>query len=280
MPHAPIPTKTPLGQEAVRRRTGELGQRHRTILFLIDGRRTLAEVLGLAHQAGAATTHFEDLVRLGYVQMPAEAPEPEALPEPPAAGAEPQITHLEVEVPSPGEVPGEPADAPAPVPPAAPAVEAFDEAVPVFADTLPTPPPELPPTPAPPPAPPAPAPRPAPTAVPKASAKPRSTPARPAPPPALEDEDAPLIERTRACLLEALRVDPQPAGNRIAERARRAGAISDLIEVVWVMERGLTHSQRSHRGLLNLQKARELLGLGNTLVDEDSRPGIPDDDDW
>ena len=38
---APIPTKTPLGQDALRRRTGELGQRHRTILFLIDGRRTL-----------------------------------------------------------------------------------------------------------------------------------------------------------------------------------------------------------------------------------------------
>ncbi|MCW5665010.1 MAG: hypothetical protein KIT35_14320 [Piscinibacter sp.] len=46
------------------------------------------------------------------------------------------------------------------------------------------------------------------------------------------------------------------------------------------MERGLSHMRRSHRGLLNLQKARELLGLGNTLVDEDSRPGIPDDDSW
>ncbi|MBX3637544.1 MAG: hypothetical protein KF683_19415, partial [Rubrivivax sp.] len=116
---APIPTKTPLGQDALRRRTGELGQRHRTILFLIDGRRTLAEVLGLAHQAGAATTHFEDLVRLGYVQMPAEEPVPEPAPEPLAAAAEPQITHLEVEVPPPDE-----AASPAPVPVAAPVVAA------------------------------------------------------------------------------------------------------------------------------------------------------------
>jgi hypothetical protein len=46
------------------------------------------------------------------------------------------------------------------------------------------------------------------------------------------------------------------------------------------MERGLHHHQRSHRGLLALQRARELLGLGNTLVDEDSRPGRLEDDDW
>ena len=72
----PIPTKTALGQEAMRRRTGEINQRHRTILFLVDGRRLLSEVLGLAHQAGAATSHFEDLVRMGYVELPPEEPPP------------------------------------------------------------------------------------------------------------------------------------------------------------------------------------------------------------
>ena len=44
MPVTTIPTKTPLGHEEMRRRTGGLGQRHRTILFLIDGRRPLASV--------------------------------------------------------------------------------------------------------------------------------------------------------------------------------------------------------------------------------------------
>ena len=69
-----IPTKTPLGHEEMRRRTGGLGQRHRTILFLIDGRRPLSEVLSLALKAGAATSHFEDLVRMGFVGMPPEEP--------------------------------------------------------------------------------------------------------------------------------------------------------------------------------------------------------------
>lgn len=277
MPQAPIPTKTPLGQEALRRRTGELGQRHRTILFLIDGRRTLAEVLGLAHQAGAATTHFEDLVRLGYVQLPPEAPPEPAtaagLPEAAQPPAEGQITALELEVP--GARP-----APEAAPDAGP--EPLPELPPIYADTVPEPAPAmlepLPPPPAPPPPPAAPPPVPAP--APRAAAAPRAAPRRAAPPPALVDEEAPLLERARACLLETLRVDSQPSGNRIAERARQAGSTAEMIEVVWLLERGLKHSQRSHRGLLNLQKARELLGLGNTLVDEDSRPGIPDDDDW
>ncbi|MCW5665011.1 MAG: hypothetical protein KIT35_14325 [Piscinibacter sp.] len=134
MSQAPIPTKTPLGQDALRRRTGELGQRHRTILFLIDGRRTLAEVLGLAHQAGAATTHFEDLVRLGYVQLPAEeppAPPPPELPELAQPPAEAQITHLEVEVPADAALPAPPTAAP--VPAAAPVPETW----PAYADTVP-----------------------------------------------------------------------------------------------------------------------------------------------
>lgn len=269
MPLPPIPTKTPLGQEEMRRRTGGLGQRHRTILFLIDGRRTLAEVLILAHQAGAATSHFEDLVRLGYVELPAE-PAPPPLPEPVQAPAEAQITHLEVEVPPALEPPGEAPAADA----ALPAEAAPDR----WEATMPLPPlAPVPAPPPPPPAPPPPPPPPAPAPPPRAVAPPR---AAPAPPPALLDEDAPLLERARACLLETIRVDAQPAGSRIAERARQAQTIADMIEVVWVMERGLSHAQRSHRGLLNLQKARELLGLGNTLVDEDSRPNYPDEDDW
>ncbi len=66
----PVPVKTALGVDELRRRTHKLGQRHRTVLFLVDGRRQLAEVLSLAQQAGAATHHFEDLLRLGMVDMP------------------------------------------------------------------------------------------------------------------------------------------------------------------------------------------------------------------
>lgn len=65
-----VPTKTELGQEELRKRTHRLSQRHRTILLLVDGRRPLAEVLSLAQQAGASTSHFEDLLRLGLVDLP------------------------------------------------------------------------------------------------------------------------------------------------------------------------------------------------------------------
>ena len=38
-----VPTKTPLGQEELRARTQGLGQRYRTVLLLVDGRRTLGD---------------------------------------------------------------------------------------------------------------------------------------------------------------------------------------------------------------------------------------------
>lgn len=237
----PVPSKTALGQEAVRRRTGAITQRHRTVLFLVDGRRPLSEVLGLAHQAGAATSHFEDLVRMGYVELPPEEP-----PAPPPAEAPleasppPEITELAVEVGA----------------PAAAASEAEAPAAPVVVVQAPRPPlrpPERVLAPPPPP---------------------------PAPPVVVLAEDQPLLEQARGQLLECLRSDPQPNGGRLVERVRAARGTAELIETVWTMERGLHHHQRTHRGLIALQRARELLGLGNTLVDEDSTPGRLDDDDW
>src|SRR5215216_1911219 len=94
----PVPFKTELGHNELRTRANKLGQRHRTILFLIDGRRPLAEVLSLAQQAGAATQHFEDLLRLGLVELPPDptppAPEPEAPPP-----EEALVTSVELVVP-------------------------------------------------------------------------------------------------------------------------------------------------------------------------------------
>lgn len=246
----PVPTKTALGQEAVRRRTGEITQRHRTVLFLVDGRRPLSEVLSLAHQAGAATSHFEDLVRMGYVELPPEEP-----PAPPPAEAPlevtptAEITELAVDVAA-GATP-QPEAAPAALPP-----PAIPPAAPPAIDELPQRP-IMPPRRAVPPPPPP-----------------------PAPPVVVLAEDQPLLEQARAQLLECLRSDPQPNGGRLVERVRAAKGTADLIEAVWTMERGLHHHQRTHRGLIALQRARELLGLGNTLVDEDSTPGRLDDDDW
>ncbi len=312
MPAPVIPTKTALGLEELRRRTGGLGQRHRTILFLIDGKRPLSEVLSLAQQAGAATSHFEDLVRLGHVEMPQEefaatvpAAELDAPPQDaPADVAE--LTHVELTIPADAPEAGAEEDAaPAPVP----------ETVVETVVLLPEPPPEAEPEAAPEPEPePEAAPVPAPAATPPtAPASPTtaalpsgSPPARapgvspgaaalpqiglppPAPPartPVAEATEEPVDEneplgKVRRSLLDALYMDPTPFGFRAAMRVRTARTAAALIEIVWEMERDLSHSTRSRSGLQNLQRARELLGLGNTLVDEDSQAPRSDDDDW
>jgi hypothetical protein len=306
----PIPTKTALGQEEMRRRTGGLGQRHRTILFLIDGRRPLSEVLSLAQKAGAATHHFEDLVRMGFVELPAEEP-PAPAPEAPELPAQAEITELALEVTP--EAQAEAVDAETAAAPDVPDVPDVGDA----ADTGDRPPVASPapfaavvplPRAVPPPpaavvplvrAVPLPPPPPAPVAAPPAARmempaslnfdavaslpdRPFLPPSRtaPPPPPAAPLDDQPVLEQARAQLQETLRCDPQPASARLAERVRLAQGASELIEVVWTMERGLHHYQRSHRGLVALQRARELLGLGNTLVDEDSQPSRLEDDDW
>ena len=97
------PVKTALGHEELRRRSTAIGQRHRTVLFLIDGRRPLSEVLSLSLQAGALTSHFEELVRLGLVELPAEAMATdlaEAAPDAPDALDSPVVTSVEFEVPA------------------------------------------------------------------------------------------------------------------------------------------------------------------------------------
>jgi hypothetical protein len=256
----------------LRRRAGGLGQRHRTILFLIDGRRPLSEVLSLALQAGAATSHFEDLVRLGYVEMPPEefaptVPESAGMEqEPPADVAE--LTHVELTVPA--------GNAPAPVP------ETVSETVLLAREPVAQPAPE--PTPAP-----ArvltPIPARATSPVPLAAQVPPPPPSAPTRSPIAEavaelvDENEPL-GRIRRCLLDALHMDPTPFGFRAAMRVRTARTVATLIEIVWEMEHDMSHVNRSRAGLQNLQRAREMLGLGNTLVDEDSQPFRLDDDAW
>lgn len=257
MPTPVIPAKTTLGQDELRRRTGGLGQRHRTILFLIDGRRPLSEVLSLAQKAGAATSHFEDLVRLGYVELPPEEPAPvEAIePEEAAAAEVAELTHVEL------TVAGDAHEAPVP-PPVAEAVLLV--APPVVAETaLPTAAePEVGPPPAP---------EPDPTPSP-----PRRLPVAQAVAALVADEQGPF-ETARQCVLDTLRLDFTPFSFRAGPRAREATTTAQLIDLIWEIERDLSQSRRSRAGVLALQRARELLGLGNTLVDEESQPGRLDE---
>ena len=93
------PVKTQLGLDELRGRSRTLSQRHRTVLLLVDGRRTIAEVLSLAHQAGAQTSHLEELVRMGMVELSREAMATESRDSAPSAFDALRMTSVELEIP-------------------------------------------------------------------------------------------------------------------------------------------------------------------------------------
>jgi len=238
-----VPVKTPLGQEEMRQRGRALNQRHRTVLFLVDGRRPLGEVLALAQQAGAQTSHFEELVRLGLVEVPVEAPV-----EAPDDSAAPIDASL--------EQPGSPE--------AAPAIEVVEldaplmQAAPAVPQAAPVAPPSA-----------VPAPLPAEMLQPAAKPLRARAPLRRAEP--VEDFAAASLDEVRERLIDTLRLDAPLFSARMLIRVRGASSARELIELVWEIEGHLSHVRRSRSELGSLQRARELLGLGNTLFAEDSR---------
>jgi hypothetical protein len=76
-----VPVKTAAGQQELAERTRRLSQRHRTLLLLVDGRRTLAQVLQMAQAAGVPPQLHEELVAMGLVALPQAEPEAPAVPE-------------------------------------------------------------------------------------------------------------------------------------------------------------------------------------------------------
>ena len=64
-----IPIKTPAGQAEMNNRQRRISQRHRTMLLLIDGRRTESQVRALSAQAGVPGICFEELLGLGLVVL-------------------------------------------------------------------------------------------------------------------------------------------------------------------------------------------------------------------
>jgi hypothetical protein len=65
-----VPAKTAEGQAELAHRTRGLSQRHRTVLLLVDGRRSAAQVVATALAAGVNATVFDELVTLGLVAVP------------------------------------------------------------------------------------------------------------------------------------------------------------------------------------------------------------------
>jgi hypothetical protein len=106
-----IPIKTAHGLDELARRTLRLSQRHRTVLLLVDGRRTLEQVQSLAQRAGAPGSCFGELLELGLVHLPLPLAQAQGEPEFVAMGAMAtgEGRHLRVELPPPPA--SEPADA-------------------------------------------------------------------------------------------------------------------------------------------------------------------------
>jgi hypothetical protein len=299
MPSNPI--KTALGQDELRSRTRGLGQRYRTVLLLVDGRRPLGDVLAMAHKAGAQTSHFEELVRMGLVEVPDGIAAPEPVETEAGALDTPRLTSVELDVftepaltPS-GELLPDEDEPPVPeaaVPPPLPR-RVFDDPPPKPQEVVMGSARGLPmiqvaqieDAPA------APAPRSAaagsryqPPAValndsprvPEWTQQVRETPfkladhARPAP--RMNDEER--LQYVRDLLVDTLRRDSLLFASFSLGRVRSAVTQKDLIKLVWEVERDRAHSRRNREQLLNLQRARELLGMGNTLVAGDSQPGV------
>jgi hypothetical protein len=65
-----IPIKTPEGQAELATRQRRVSQRHRTVLFLVDGKRSATEVRGLALQAGVPESCFDELLAMGLIMLP------------------------------------------------------------------------------------------------------------------------------------------------------------------------------------------------------------------
>lgn len=298
------PVKTALGLDELRHRTRGLGQRYRTVLLLVDGRRPLGEVLGMAHKAGAHTTHFEELVRMGLVEIPDDMAAPDPVDSIAGALDTPRLTSVELDVlPEPaltpsGELLPDPEDAAtAELRAAVEEEDDFDdepvaqvatvEMAPVHqlpmiqVATIPEPPaPE-----------PVAKPRPAlvvryqepevkladtpraPDWVQQVRETPFKTADHARPAPRMTDEQR--MQYVRDLLLDTLRRDSLLFATFSVGRVRGAVTQKELIKLVWEIERDRAHTRRSRDQLLNLQRARELLGMGNTLVAGDSQPGAP-----
>jgi hypothetical protein len=76
----PVPVKTPEGLAELGNRQRRLTQRQRTVLLLVDGRRSEAEVRSMAVKAGAADSCFGELMEMGLIAAATPAPPAPAQP--------------------------------------------------------------------------------------------------------------------------------------------------------------------------------------------------------
>lgn len=92
------PQKTPEGIAELSARSRGLTQRHRTLLLLIDGQRSLDQVLSLAHQAGVPRAYMDELVALGLVAAPPALPPSAAAASAPAPAASATRSAIDIDI--------------------------------------------------------------------------------------------------------------------------------------------------------------------------------------
>lgn len=104
MAEDPVPVKTPEGHAELGTRRLHLSQRHRTVLLLVDGRRTEAQVRELARKAGVADACYDELMGLSLITVPeagaAPAPTVAEVPETAASAPIPLVVVQESLLPA------------------------------------------------------------------------------------------------------------------------------------------------------------------------------------
>jgi hypothetical protein len=89
-----------------------------------------------------------------------------------------------------------------------------------------------------------------------------------------EAPEASLLKQVRDLLVDTLRIDSPLFGARTFFRVRNARSTTELIDLVWEIENHLTRTRHTREELISLQRARELLGMGNTRVAGETKPGV------
>jgi hypothetical protein len=91
--------------------------------------------------------------------------------------------------------------------------------------------------------------------------------------PATEEEvpEPPLVQQVRQLLQDVVHIEPPPVRLRVPTRLAKAKSLGDLGELVEIIEQCLRragHSLMVGEAATHIATARELLGLGNTRIQE------------
>lgn len=229
-----IPIKTPQGQAELSTRQRRVSQRHRTVLFLIDGKRSAIEVRRMALQAGVPEHCFDELLEMGLIMLP--EPTFSLLIDTPADL--PDVLH--VDLPLGGSE--EPAPAGAAALPAATAVP--DSVLPASRTLYPT------------------------LSADSGLGDPSVADAWLPFDAGLIGNLEPAVAEARLILLRAVRAEAPLAGSLTMLRLRRARTRADLDALLDEVEARITRPHRALAASLTMQRVRTLLGphIGPSMV--------------